>query len=129
MLFSNKKITVYNNIPRHIEIKADQLRLEEVLENLFNNSIKYNSELGSITLNAKENGKLVTVSVCDTGIGMTKEQISKVFSEFYKADESRHDFDSSGLGMPICKRIVERHGGKIWVESSGLGKGLSLIHI
>jgi len=123
MLFSNKKITVYNNIPRHIEIKADQLRLEEVLENLFNNSIKYNSELGSITLNAKENGKLVTVSVCDTGIGMTKEQISKVFSEFYKADESRHDFDSSGLGMPICKRIVERHGGKIWVESSGLGKG------
>ncbi len=123
MLFSNKKITVNNNIPKNIEIKADQLRFEELLENLFNNSIKYNSELGSITLDAKENGKLVTVSVCDTGIGMTKEQISKVFSEFYKADESRHDFDSSGLGMPICKRIVERHGGKIWVESSGLGKG------
>jgi signal transduction histidine kinase len=54
---------------------------------------------------------------------MTNEQLSHVFDEFYKADESRHDFDSSGLGMSICKRIVEKHRGCIWAESPGPGKG------
>ncbi|GAH44071.1 unnamed protein product, partial [marine sediment metagenome] len=58
-----------------------------------------------------------------SGIGITREQIDRVFDEFYKADESRHDFDSSGLGLSICKRIVEKHGGRIWAESSGKGKG------
>jgi signal transduction histidine kinase len=56
---------------------------------------------------------------------MNKEQLSNIFDEFYKADESRHDFDSSGLGMPIAKRIVEKHNGTIEVESPGPGKGTS----
>ena len=57
---------------------------------------------------------------------MTKKQIKQIFEEFYKADKSRHDFDSSGLGLTICKRIVERHNGKIWIESPGLGKGTTV---
>ena len=57
---------------------------------------------------------------------MTKEQLEKIFEEFYKADESRHAMDSSGLGLPICKRIVEKHGGKIWAESSGNRKGTTI---
>lgn len=59
----------------------------------------------------------------DTGKGMTTDQLSKIFSEFYKADGSRHDFESSGLGLTIVKRIIEMHGGRIWAESEGIGKG------
>jgi len=57
---------------------------------------------------------------------MNEKQLSHLFEEFYKADWSRHDFDSSGLGLPICKRIVEKHAGKIWAESEGIGKGTTM---
>jgi signal transduction histidine kinase len=50
-------------------------------------------------------------------------ELSQIFDEFYKADQSRHELDSSGLGLTICKRIVEKHGGEIWVDSKGKGKG------
>ena len=74
-------------------------------------------------LKALERNDMIQVSIQDTGIGMTEEQIKKVFDEFYKADISTHELHSSGLGLSICKRIVEKHGGKIWVESPGPGKG------
>jgi signal transduction histidine kinase len=82
--------------------------------------------MGTITIDAKQDKDFVTVSVKDTGIGIAKAQLSRIFDEFYKADWARHDFDSSGLGLAICKRIVERHGGKIWAESSGEGKGTTM---
>ena len=59
--------------------------------------------------------------MADNGIG--EDQMKYLFNEYYKADASRHDFESSGLGPPICKRIIEKHGGEIWAESEGLGKG------
>ena len=55
---------------------------------------------------------------------MTDGQLRHIFDEFYKADQSRHDFESSGLGMTISKKIVEKHKGEIWVESPGLNKGI-----
>jgi len=123
LLFEEKNISFYNQVPTQITVNADKLQLQELLNNLFNNAVKYTEQQGIITIKAIKNEGNVEVSISDTGIGMTKEQMEKIFDEYYKADGSRHDFDSSGLGTTICKRIVEKHGGRIWVESKGLGKG------
>jgi len=126
LIFDEKNIKVLNKINKDILVSVDVLRFEELLTNLFSNSVKYSKDSGLINIDAKKDGDFVVVSVHDFGVGMKKDQLSQVFDEFYKADVSRHDFESSGLGMPICKRIVERHGGKIWVESPGIGKGTTV---
>jgi len=118
-------IVFKNKVKKDILIKADKLRFEELINNIISNSIKYTPEKGkkNIIVNAEEEENMIKFSVRDEGIGMTRNQTEKAFDEFYKADESRHDFNSSGLGLTISKRIVEKHGGKIWVESPGPKKG------
>ena len=124
LLFDENNIDVKNMVDEKIMVKADKLQLNEVFTNLFTNAVRYSSEEKSnITIDAKKEKNDVVVSVKDNGMGMTSEQQKYVFDEFYKTDYSRHDLDSSGLGLPICKRIVEKHGGRIWVESPGPGKG------
>jgi len=125
IMFESKDIQIHTIVPDTIIVHADKLRLHELFNNLFNNAVKYSENGGKIIIEAEESATDVTIKVTDTGIGMSEEQLERVFDEFYKADPSRHDFDSSGLGVSICKRIVERHGGRIWVESDGLGKGSS----
>lgn len=122
-LFTNNDIIVQNNVPSVLPVYADQFHMQEVFMNLFNNAVKYTEGSGKITIDAKEIEEGVLISVKDTGIGIAEDDIPHLFEEYYKADPSRHDFDSSGLGLPICKRIIQRHHGKIWVESEGLGKG------
>jgi len=123
LFFKENNIEIENKIDKNIIVKTDNLRLTELFDNLISNSVKYSPDGGTITIDAKQDKDFVTVSIKDTGMGITEEQLSHIFDEFYKADEARHDFDSSGLGLPICKRIVERHGGEIWAESSGEEKG------
>ena len=124
IVFEKKNIKFENKIDKKITVTADKLRFEEVISNIIGNAIKYSSEKNRIiTVDAKEKENIVTISIKDTGIGMTKEQLICCFDEFYKADKSRHDLDSVGLGLSICKRIVEKHYGKIWAESPGIGKG------
>ncbi len=125
LLFEERNIIVKNTIDSKIYVEVDELQLKEVFNNLSSNAVKFMDSDGTITFDAKKtkDKKNVTISVRDTGIGLTKNQIEHIFDEFYKADESRHDFDSSGLGLSICKRIVERHNGKMRVKSSGIGKG------
>jgi signal transduction histidine kinase len=118
------KITAENKINEDIIVTADKLRLSEVFKNLIANSVKYTSETGGkITLDAWKEDDMITVSVKDTGMGMTQDEVKKVFDEFYKADRTTSEYHSTGLGLAICKRIVEKHGGKIWVDSPGKGKG------
>jgi signal transduction histidine kinase len=126
IMFETNDIFIENKTQLHVSIIADKLRFDELFDNLLNNAVKYSSKGGTIGISSENNGTEVTISIKDTGIGMTQDQISQIFNEFYKADASRHDFDSSGLGMSICKRIVEKHKGRIWVESEGLRKGTTV---
>ena len=122
-IFAEREITTENMVREGLIVKADKLRLDELFDNLITNAIKYSNDGGSLAIYAEEEGDFVTIAIKDTGLGMTKEQLDHIFEEFYKVDPSRHDLDSSGLGLSICKRIVEKHGGKIWAESPGEGEG------
>ncbi len=124
LFLDGHKIKMVNNAKKDTFVWADKLRLTELLNNLITNAVKYTPKGGgTVTIDSKMDDNFVTVSVKDTGIGMNKEELDQIFDEFYKADQSRHELDSSGLGLTICKRIVEKHGGKIWVVSKGKGKG------
>ena len=123
LIYDKKNIKIKNKVKENIVVKADKLYLEEVFDNLLSNAIKYTPKSGMIIINAEKNKDAITISVKDNGIGINKKQLDLIFREFFKADESRHDLDSSGLGLPISKRIIEKHGGRIWAESSGLKKG------
>jgi PAS domain S-box-containing protein len=122
-LFETKHISILSNLSFDLIASVDVLRFEELMNNLISNAVKYTTENGSVVIDSFLKEDMLTISVQDTGKGMTSKQINHVFDEFYKADESRHNIESSGLGMPICKRIVEKHGGQIWVESNGVDKG------
>ena len=115
---------IENKIAKDIFVKADKLRLAELFKNIITNAVKYTPDGGGkITLDAKQDNNIVTVSITDTGRGMKKEQLKRIFDEFYRADKFVKLTDSIGLGLSICKRIVEKHGGKIWADSPGIGKG------
>ena len=123
-VFEEKNIEIEKMIDENIVIQADKLRVGEIFNNLISNAVKYSGDNGgTITIDVQNDGDSVTISVKDTGIGMTEEQLDHIFDEFYKVDESRHSLGSSGLGLSICKRIVEKLGGKIWAESPGINSG------
>jgi signal transduction histidine kinase len=126
ILFDENKVKISINIDRSLSVKADRLRLEELLTNIFENSAKYCQEDCRVTIDATRTKDFVTISITDNGIGMTADEIDRIFDEFYKADSARHDIQNTGLGMSICKRIVEKQGGTIWVESPGPGKGTTV---
>jgi PAS domain S-box-containing protein len=120
---AQKGITVSADVEDSLLVKTAETALQDVLDNLVMNAVKFTPEGGTITVRAVRTGEDATASITDAGIGMTKEQLSHIFDEFYKADLSRHDLDACGLGLPICKRIIERYGGRIWAESPGLRQG------
>ena len=126
-LLEEKQMEIENNLPPDVIVNADKIRVEELFDNILTNAIKYSYDGGKIIINGSVTETTVTISIKDHGIGMSKDQIAHVFDEFYKADPSRHDFKSSGLGTSIIKRIVEKHGGHIKIESDGLNKGATVI--
>lgn len=119
----NKNITVQNLISTEISVLADSSELEEVFLQLFSNTIKFSRAEPVIILKAVSAGGIVTVSVQDNGIGLLPEELVQIFDDFYQADPSRHQLGSSGLGLPICRRIIEKYGGRISATSPGRNGG------
>ena len=125
-LIQDTAIQIENNLKSKLPVTADKLRMEELFDNIITNSIKYSPDGGKIIIDGSSTETTVTISIKDHGIGMSKDQLDHVFDEFYKADPARHDFKSSGLGTSIIKRIVEKHGGHIKIESDGKGLGTTV---
>ncbi len=110
-------------------IKVDVNYIDQVISNLIDNAIKYTPSGGKIDVLVEDLGKEVKVSVKDTGIGISKEDLPRVFERFYRGDKSRNlSLGGVGLGLSIVRHIVEAHGGKVGVESS-LGKGSTFYFI
>ena len=113
-----------------VSVKGDPYRLRELLLNLIENAVKYTPAGGDVTLTLKESNGFAKVVVADTGIGISKEDCLHVFERFYRADKARvRSEGGSGLGLNICKQIVEAHNGDIKLKSE-LGKGSSVtVHL
>jgi PAS domain S-box-containing protein len=110
------------------EVMGDRGRLYQVLTNLVGNAINYTPQ-GSITVEATTAGTAVQVSVRDTGVGITREDIGHIFDRFYRADDPVvREASGTGLGLPIVKMFVEMHGGRVWVDSEK-GKGSTFTFI
>jgi len=123
-------VNIDPNIPQILY--GDDMRLTQVISNLLTNAVKFTPEDGSISLEAKlveEKDGICTIKieVKDTGIGISAEQQARLFTSFEQAESTiSRKFGGTGLGLVICKRIVELMGGKIWIESD-LGKGAAFI--
>jgi signal transduction histidine kinase len=118
-------VKIETSINPTFSVVFDKNQFHHVLNNLITNAVKYTSDKNTcyIYISAVANQNKITVSVKDNGIGLNKEEQQQVFEKFFKTGTPRDGMDSTGLGLSICKRIIEKHGGKIWVESPGTGKG------
>lgn len=104
------------------EIKCDEEELRRVIQNLLDNSLKYTPSGGSILISLEQESGKTTVAVSDTGRGVPEENMPKLFQRFWQAGSTGRYYASTGLGLYLCRRIVEGHGGRIWCVSEP-GKG------
>ena len=104
-------------------LEADRTRFKQILLNLLSNAVKFTPEQGSIRVEARLHGETVQFSVIDTGVGIPKEEQESVFDKFYQVGQTTKGIrEGTGLGLAITQRLVEEHGGKVWVVSQ-VGKG------
>ncbi len=107
-----------------IQFMMDRRKVRQVLFNLLSNAVKFTPRGGSVTLSSRLDGDEIVIKVIDTGIGIAAQHHKKIFNEFYQIKGGSVDkTPGTGLGLYISKEIVEMHGGRIWVESAGEGKG------
>jgi signal transduction histidine kinase len=98
-------------------IEADRVRVTQILNNLLSNAVKFTSQ-GEITLKAKQEGDYVALSVEDTGVGISEQDLEKIFDEFAQADSSAsRSVEGTGLGLTITRRLIQMHGGSIHASS------------
>jgi PAS domain S-box-containing protein len=124
---TDKNLKFIIDIPKDLpSVMGDKNRLSQVLKNLLGNSLKF-TDNGSIAIEAKKKEEHILISIEDTGIGVSSDELKKIFTKFYQAytGDDRNN-EGTGLGLFICKEIIGKHNGKIWAESQ-VGKGSKFI--
>ncbi|OGO23786.1 MAG: hypothetical protein A2144_09000 [Chloroflexi bacterium RBG_16_50_9] len=126
-LIQSKKQSLNMDLPDSLPIiHGDGHRLEQVVINLMNNATKFTPEGGNITLKARKKDAVLVIDVKDNGIGISKDEQSRLFQPYSRLSADRQRHPGLGLGLALAKQVVELHGGKIWVESeSGAGSTFS----
>jgi len=123
--------SVVTDVPEGLPaLVADADRLKQVLTNLLSNAVKYSPEGGAVTVQVRERGtKHVVIEVADQGLGIPADQVGRLFQKFERVRSDDHlRISGTGLGLYICRKIVEGHGGQIWVESqAGRGSTFSIL--
>ncbi|MCJ8211179.1 HAMP domain-containing histidine kinase [Mucilaginibacter sp. RS28] len=106
------------NFDKQADTRFDKLRLEQALTNLISNAVKYSPKGTNVTVSTlNRNHEAVNISVADQGIGLSKENLTKVFDKFYRVDDRNQKVSGLGMGLYITSRIIQGHGGEIWVDS------------
>jgi two-component system phosphate regulon sensor histidine kinase PhoR len=117
------KLSLDTKLVGEVDVYGDKERLSVALSNLIENAIKYNKHNGEVTISSQQEDGLVHVAVSDTGVGIGKEHLPRIFERFYRVDKNRsRDVGGTGLGLAIVKHIIEAHGCPVEVESE-VGKG------
>src|SRR5215813_6454806 len=118
-----RSVALHTNIDTRLgQIQADERKVRQVVLNLLSNAIKFTPGGGRIDVGAVSRDGLVEVSVSDTGIGIALEDQEKVFEEFRQVGAAAKKVEGTGLGLTLCRKFVELHGGKIWLKSQeGVG--------
>jgi two-component system, OmpR family, phosphate regulon sensor histidine kinase PhoR len=125
---ANKHLKMIVDVPPGLPtIRADRVRLQEALNNLLDNAVNYSGEHGEIRLMARWRDEQIVLGVSDNGIGISKEDLPRVFERFYRVDKARtaENIRGTGLGLAIVKHVAQLHGGRVEAESE-LGKGTTI---
>lgn len=122
---SKKKIEIKLDLPDSLPvITADERRVKEIVFNLLSNALKYSPEGGQVGIRARSMKTEIAVEVWDNGIGIAPENLGRVFEGFFRVEAPYIQLtEGTGLGLPLAKRMVELHGGKLTIESPGLNQG------
>jgi signal transduction histidine kinase len=120
---ARRSITLQTNVDERLgQIQADERKVRQVVLNLLSNAIKFTPEGGRIEVGAVPKDGSVEVSVSDTGVGIAPEDQEAVFEEFRQVGTADKKVEGTGLGLTLCRKFVELHGGRIWVKSQvGVG--------
>jgi signal transduction histidine kinase len=117
---TDKNLSIQFDIPEDLYIYADRNGFHDIFFNILSNAIKFTSDGGEIKIIARQKDNYILHEIRDTGMGIPSDKIERIFDEFYQVETGKQG--GTGLGLAITKRLIEKHGGKIWVESQ-LGKG------
>ena len=120
---ARRSIALQMNVDNRLgQIQADERKVRQVVLNLLSNAIKFTPEGGRIEVAAAPRDGSVEVSVSDTGVGIAPEDQEAVFEEFRQVGTADKKVEGTGLGLTLCRKFIELHGGQIWVKSE-LGAG------